>query len=125
MPKKPIIIDAESMYEVRESLVHGLGVFATMDIPANTLLWNYVGEEMTLREFKERYGKDLSCTYTMRRQNKIISGKNTWNLSHYCNESSIPNVVLKKRALYTLLPVKAGEEMFLRYPKDYIRAYDL
>jgi SET domain-containing protein len=125
MPKKPIIIDAEFMYEVRESSVHGLGVFAMKDIPANTKLWDYVGEEMTLREFKDRYGKDLSCTYTMRRQNKIISGKDTWNLSHFCNESLVPNVVLKKRALYTLLPVKAGEEMFLRYPKDYQRSYDL
>jgi SET domain-containing protein len=113
------------MYEVRASTVHGQGVFATQHIPTNTLLWNYVGDEMTLREFKEAYGKDLTCTYVMRRQNKIICGKNHWNLSHFCNESLKPNVVLMKRALYTSRDICQGEEMFLQYPKDYPRDYVL
>jgi hypothetical protein len=113
------------MYEVRESATQGQGAFASQDIPANTLLSHYEGTEMTLREFKEQYGKDLSCTYVMRRQNKIICGKDRWNLSHFCNESLTPNVILKKRGLYTLTAVKKGDELFLRYPKDYIRNYEL
>jgi len=113
------------MYEVRASATHGQGVFATQNIPANTLLWNYVGEEMTLREFKEAYGKDLTCTYVMRRANKIICGKDVWNLSHFCNESLTPNVLLKNRGLYTLRAISIGEEMYLRYPKDYPRTYEL
>jgi SET domain-containing protein len=117
--------EISTMYEIRASLVHGQGVFATENIPANTLLWHYEGEEMTLRDFKAQYGSDISCTYSLRRQNKIINGKNTWNLSHYCNESLTPNVILKKRALYTLEPISAGSEMFLRYPKNYLRDYKL
>jgi len=110
---------------IAPSPIHGLGVFATQDIEKNQLLAHYQGEELSLREFKERYGNDISRTYSMRRQNKIISGKNTDNLSHYCNESLIPNVILKKRALYTLRPIKNGEELFLRYPQNYLRNYFL
>lgn len=110
---------------IAESLIHGLGVFATQDIAKNQFLAPYNGEELSLKEFKERYGNDISHTYVLRRQNKIISGKNTYNLSHYCNESLTPNVILKKRALYTLRPVKNGEELFLQYPKNYPRNYVL
>jgi SET domain-containing protein len=122
MPKKTIIIEP---VEIRESTTHGMGAFATEDLAENQFIAAYQGEELTLREFKERYGRDIRCTYVLRRQNKIINGKNTHNISHYCNESLTPNVILKKRALYTLTPVKKGQELFLRYPKDYPRDYEL
>ena len=61
--------------EVRKSPVHGLGVFAKVDIPKKTELCNYKGVVMSLRDFKELYGKDTRYTYSMRNINKIIVGK--------------------------------------------------
>jgi SET domain-containing protein len=113
------------MYEVRPSPIHGQGLFATQDIKAGVRLADFNGKEMTLRDFKEKYGTDTRFCYSMRRLNHIIDGKTVENPSRYCNESATPNVCLKKRGLYTCSPVKAGEELFLSYPKDYPRDYDL
>lgn len=113
------------MIEVRPSSIHGVGLFATQDIPANTRLADYHGEEMTLREFKERYGNDRRCTYLLRRANRIICGKGVDNVSHFCNESMNPNVCCKLRGLYTMRDVMAGEELCLRYPANYPRDYEL
>ncbi len=100
-------------------------MIATQDIPKNTKLADYVGIKMTLKDFKQQYGNDIFHTYSMRRINKIISGKNHFNISHYMNESLTPNVALKQRGIYTLKPITNGEEMFLKYPKTYIRDYKL
>lgn len=109
------------MYEVRESPIHGMGLFATENIPAKTRLSIYDGEEMTLKEFRIRYGNDTRHTYSMRRINKIIVGKGRDNPSHWCNESKEPNVCMMKRGLYTLRDVVKGEEMTLKYPLGYLR----
>jgi SET domain-containing protein len=113
------------MYEVRPSPVHGFGMFATQDIKAGVRLAEFNGTEMTLRDFKEKYGTDTHFCYSMRRLNRIIDGKTVDNPSRYCNESDTPNVCLKKRGLYTCSPVKAGDELFLSYPKEYPRDYTL
>lgn len=113
------------MYEVRDSPIHGKGLFITQDIPAGTKLADFKGVEMTLREFKAKYGTDTRFCYILRRINRIIDGKEVDNPSHYCNESVTPNVCLKKRGLYTCSPVKAGDELFLIYPKNYPRDYVL
>jgi len=110
-------------YYIAPSTIHGLGLFAKVDMSSNTRIADFKGEEMTLREFKERYGGDTRFCYSLRRLNKIIDGKQENNPSRYCNESLTPNVCLKKRGLYTCTPVKAGDELFLLYPKSYPRDY--
>ena len=116
------------MYEIKQSPVDGLGVFASQDIKKNTKICDYYGKEMTWQEFKERYGsyKESSLnTYPMRRQWKILVAKEepykTENVVNYINEALEANVVLKKRALYAKRDIKQGEEFFLSYPKDYNR----
>jgi SET domain-containing protein len=118
------------MYEIKQSPVDGLGVFASQDIKKNTKICDYYGKEMTWQEFKERYGsyKESSLyTYPMRRQWKILVAKEepykTENVVNYINEALEANVVLKKRALYAKRDIKQGEEFFLSYPKDYNRNY--
>ena len=113
------------MYRVQESPVNGLGLFATQDILTDVRLSDFKGTEMTFREFKEKYGKDTRYCYIMKRINRIIDGKGVDNPSHYCNESATPNVCLKKKGLYTCSPVKAGDELFLSYPRNYPRDYTL
>lgn len=113
------------MIRVGRSSIHGNGLFACIDIPRDTRIGEYIGKEMTLREFREQYGKDTRHTYSLRRLNRIIVGKGYNNPSHWCNESLNPNVCLKRRGLYTLRDIVAGEELFLKYPLDYQRDYEL
>lgn len=118
------------MIEVKKSSIHGLGVFATQDIKQKEKLFDYIGNEMSLKEFREKYGKyknNSLNTYRMKRLNKIIVAKEepffSNNLVNYVNESIMPNCVLRNRALYSLRAIKKGEELTLQYPKDYCRDY--
>jgi SET domain-containing protein len=112
--------------KIMPSPIAGVGVFATQDIPRNTKLGDYKGVEMTLAEFKEQYGGDISYTYSLRFVNKILVGKDepyrSQNISHYMNEGE-QNCLLKKRGVYTTRDIKKGEELFLTYPKRYIRTW--
>jgi len=114
---------------VKKSNIHGLGLFARIDIPANTRIGDYIGEEMSRKEFKSKYGDDIHFTYSLGRTHKIIVGKKQKylfkNPSHFCNESKNPNAFLQKRGLYTSQNVKKGEEIFLKYLKRYPRDYVL
>jgi hypothetical protein len=120
--------------EVRKSSIPGTdmwGLFAKRDIPNKTAIAGYQGEEMTLRKFKERYGQDLQYVYSLRPINKHLCGKEmpylTNNPSHYANEGSETqiNIGFKRRHLVALRDIKQGEEMFLKYMRDYPRDYVL
>jgi len=115
------------LIEKRPSPVHGVGLFATKDIPKDTRIADYHGVEMSITEFKSRYGNDTRYTYSLGRMNRIIVGKDCLqdNPSHFCNESDDPNACLKKRGLFTIRDVAKDEELFLKYPKKYPRTYSL
>jgi SET domain-containing protein len=113
---------------IKKSKIDGLGVFALVDIPVGTKISDYYGKEMTLKNFKKKYGeyKNNSLnTYRMKRINRIIVAKEepfkSKNLTNYINETKKPNCILKKRALYALNNIKDGEELTLKYPEDYNR----
>lgn len=117
---------------IKKSKIEGLGVFALEDIPEGTKIADYYGKEMTLKNFKQKYGEyktNSLNTYRMKRINRIIVAKiepyKSRNLTNYINESKNPNCILKKRALYTLNNIKKGEELTLQYPEDYNRNYTL
>lgn len=111
------------LFEKRLSPIHGMGLFALVPLVKGQRLAGYEGEEMTLAEFKKRYGNDIRYTYSLRRLNRIISGKGYDNPSHWCNESATPNCCLRRRGLYTLRAIEVGEELTLAYPKNYPRDY--
>lgn len=118
--------------EKRLSDIHGIGLFASKSIKYNEKLCDYIGEEMSLKEFKKIYGDykfNSKNTYKMKRINRIIVAKNEPFLStnpvNFINESLNPNCILKKRALYALRNIAEGEELTLKYPKDYYRDYIL
>ena len=123
-PKK---MRARKQYtSIQPSPVSGVGVFAITDIPANTILGEYKGIEMTLKEFKEKYGTDTTYTYSLRFRNKILVGKDepyrSENISHFMNEGP-ENVILTRRKIRTSKLIKQGEELFLTYPKNYPRTW--
>jgi SET domain-containing protein len=109
-----------------KSPIHGLGLFAKVNIKKDTCICNYIGDTMTLREYKNTGGIYKYC-YRMQRINRIIDGRNykTENPSHYCNESNTPNVIMKKKGLYALSDIAQGSECFLKFPANYPRDYVL
>jgi 16S rRNA G966 N2-methylase RsmD len=110
------------------SAVHGYGLFATRDIPPSTKICDYIGEKLTWQEYKDRQGGStkLPPRYYYKGRNLwiILSDKEPYlssNPVNYINEGSPPNVVLKGGSLWTTTGLKAGEELFLSYPKNYRR----
>ena len=114
---------------LRPSPVDGLGIFATQGFPANHFFGLFEGTVYTLREFKERYGKDTRYCYQLGRQNKIICAKEQRNWITFLNESATPNCFLQKKGCWSLRPIAEGEELFLSYDKKgllkYPRSYTL
>jgi SET domain-containing protein len=118
------------MLIVKNSNIQGLGVFTKKPIRSGEKLFDYIGEEMSLKTFKERYGEykhNSINTYRMKRINKILVAKEepykSKNIVNYINESNNPNCVLKKKALYALKDIEPDEELTLKYPNDYNRDY--
>jgi SET domain-containing protein len=119
-------------YEIRPSPIQGNGVFANQEIFKNEVICEYYGLEMSWREFRQLYGlyKNNSLnTYPQRRIWKIIVAKEepflTQNPVNYINEGISPNVYLKNKLLYAFKNIEIGEELLLKYPKDYNRDYIL
>jgi SET domain-containing protein len=115
------------MYEIKESPIHGNGVFATQDIKAGSKIYDYYGIEMSWSQFTKLYGKyklNSLNTYPMRRIWHIIVAKEepylSQNIINYINEGD-SNCILKCRSLYAKREIKKGEELLLQYPKDYNR----
>ena len=100
----------------------GRGVFAKVDIPKGTRLDDYKGEQISFKEFVKRHGDDRRFYYNLLAYGVLDGHKYlTKNISHYVNEGSRPNALMKKRGLYAAKDVKAGEEILLAYPKNYPR----
>ena len=110
--------------QIHESPVDGLGIFAKQSIAKDTALGDYTGVKMTRSEFLLKYGADYRYCYTSAFPwNPIICAKEDRNFITYINESTEPNVFLKKYKLYALRDITEGEELFLKYPKMYNRTY--
>ena len=83
---------------------------------------------MTKPEFRERYGKDLSCTYWTHHNfatSTVVVAKEQRNFISYINESKEPNVELKKYSLWCKRDIGIGEELLLLYDAYYSRSYKL
>lgn len=118
------------MLIIGKSEIHGLGLFTGEPVKKGEKLYQYIGEEMSLKDFREKYGEyklNSLNTYRMKRCNKIIVAKNepykTENKVNYINESKNPNCILKCRHLVSLRNIEKNEELTLQYPKDYFRDY--
>lgn len=109
-------------YEVKKSKIHGSGAFAVRNIRAGTDLNHYGGELITMKEFikrdEERTGSVFFFTID---KNTIIDGGVNGNSAIYINHSCDPNcdvevdVKKKKVIIYTIKPIKIGEEITIDY----------
>ena len=111
--------------EIKDSPIHGKGVFATKDIKANTKLVEFTGKEMTYQEIKERYGNDWRFIYRRMPWQTQIVAKDDKNLICFVNDGihlqKFPkkNCILKNRFLISIENINAGDELLLDYGKKY------
>lgn len=120
----------QTKVEVKASEGRGLGVFAKEKLPVGTELFTYLGEALSLKDFKEKYGTDTRYSMSQRRKNLIICGKEepylSSNMSHYINEANkdeVTNVYFKGTKLIVCSTIEAGSELLLTYPTNYPRTW--
>jgi SET domain-containing protein len=117
--------------EVRGSTIHGRGVYATVDIPAETKIIEYIGELVDKAESEKRAwaqharsqdtGDAAVYIFTLNKR-WDIDGNVPWNTARLINHSCEPNceawVEGKKIFIHSLTDIKAGEEMTFDYGFD-------
>ena len=111
--------------EIRESSIHGVGIFTTRKIAKGERIGEYTGTEMLYKDFKLQYGDDFTHTYVKKIRYKPwlirVAKDDMRNFCTYINDGvygqSVPNVnvILKSWWLYACQDIQPGEELLLRY----------
>lgn len=115
-------------FQVRNSRIHGKGVFATADIPAGTELIEYTGRLITREQADEQYDEIYSghtFLFTLN-DDWIIDGNVGGNDARWINHGCAPNCIpylhghptdhkRDKVIIETLRDVKKGEELTYDY----------
>lgn len=114
--------------EVRDSGIHGRGVYATRFIPAETPVIEYFGERVDKaesdrrarrqQERAERTGDAAVYIFTLSK-NYDIDGDVPWNTARLINHSCNPNceawIVGRKIMIHSLRDIQPGEELTFDY----------
>lgn len=113
------------MIEVRDSPVHGKGVFALRPLRAGTRITEYKGTLLTAKQaddlYAEDHGRDGSSTYLMSVGKRyVIDATRSRCRARYFNHSCEPNCeafIYPGRRVFieTMRDVAAGEELFLDF----------
>ena len=108
-------------FVVRNSGIHGRGVFATTRIPARTRLIEYRGKRLTEAQVDKRYAKDDSAhTFLFALDDgMVIDASIAGNSARWINHSCAPNceAVDDNDRIYieTLRAIRPGEELSYDY----------
>lgn len=109
---------------VGPSSIHGLGAFATRDLPAEAFIGFYEGRRYSPEELAARnWDNQLTYLFGLSNDETIdgaIGGNHTRHLNHACapnceaveEHDDAGQLVLK---FQTLVPVRAGDELFIDY----------
>jgi SET domain-containing protein len=108
--------------KMRDSRIHGRGVFATRAIPEGTRLCEYKGERITWREADRRYPDDPdgpSHTFLFSLGKVVIDANRQGNVARWINHSCIPNceAVEDEGRIYieAIRDIGRGEELGYEY----------
>lgn len=123
---------AKSDYcEVRDSAIHGAGVYASKPIPSGERIIEYLGEKIDKDESQRRATVQLehaeqtgdAAVYIFTLSKKWdIDGNQPWNTARLLNHSCDPNceawIEGKRIYLYALRDIEPGEELTFDYGFD-------
>ena len=104
--------------KVRDSAIHGRGVFAAQSIPASRKVIEYTGERISAKKAEKRgHGH---CTYYFALDRYwVLDGAVGGSGAEFINHSCGPNLVtriMKGHILYmSLRKIRAGEELTVDY----------
>ena len=109
---------------VSPSSIHGLGAFATCDLPAFTMLGVYEGRRYTKAQIAAKdWDSQLTYLFTLS-NDETIDGAKGGNDTRHLNHSCEPNCEAMEAyddagrlvlSVQTLVPVSAGDELFIDY----------
>ncbi len=111
------------LVEVRDSAIHGRGVFAVRRIKAGARVIEYVGERISHdeadRRYAERPDEDNHTFLFIVDKRTVIDAGVGGNEARFINHACDPNCesVIEKRRVYidALRDIEAGEELFYDY----------
>ena len=111
------------LIEVRDSPLHGKGVFALQSIPKGTRVIEYLGERVSHREADRRYGdKDANDNHTFLfivDSRTVIDAGVDGNEARFVNHACEPNcesVIAARRVfIEALRTIEPGEELTYDY----------
>lgn len=119
------------LIEVRNSPIHGSGVYAAQDIPAEAQIIEYVGEYIDKEESETRawdqYAKheennDAAVYIFNLDEEWDLDGNLPWNDARLINHSCEPNCEAITEGfqifIYALRDIKKGEELYFDYGFD-------
>src|SRR4051812_39084715 len=112
---------SNQLYEVRASLIHGMGVFARADILAETRILEYVGERVSKKESLRRRQDGNFFVFIVTKKFDI-DGAVDWNPARFINHSCAPNCEARMENeriwIIALRDLSAGEELTFNYGYD-------
>ncbi len=108
---------------VRRSSIHGRGVFAARDLPADEKIIEYKGERISWKKALKRHPHDPDnphhTFYFALEDGRVIDGKFNGNSARWINHSCQPNCEAREEkgrvTIYSLRDIEAGEELFCDY----------
>ena len=119
--------------ELKPSIIHNLGVYASKDIAKGTKIIEYVGNKLTKTQADKRADEILEASqkdnskgmvYIFELNKKYdIDGEVPYNTAKYINHSCNPNceveIIKGKIWVIALKDIKKGEELSYNYGYDF------
>jgi uncharacterized protein len=110
-------------YIVRNSRIHGRGVFAARNIPADTCIIEYAGNRITDDEASDRGSSDPDNPYHTfffsLEDGNLIDGGDNGNDARWINHACAPNCEAREEDgrvfIHALRDIKRGEELNYDY----------
>jgi SET domain-containing protein len=114
----------------RRSPIHGNGVFAAANLPADTTVIEYRGKRLTHAQANRAYGGDVDSGHTFLftlNEKYLIDGNVDGNVARWINHSCAPNCQAwvvehaggdprrDRVVIDTLRPIRKGEELTYDY----------